>query len=248
MRIKSEDIKRIVKQIVQPLARGKFQSTTKNKAQLSELVPGHERSPEDVAPDNFQHASPFGFISAPAKGVLAYFLHFLGSQQMPVIINHIHVARPDPSGPGETILYGTSADGKTIMGTLTIRPDGSMRLEAPTKVEVVCEDADIIASVSAKIASPDVDILGETKLTLRSDTEVLVDGGPKVTIKSSGEVIIDCADIKLGKTAAEAIIKGTAFKAYFDTHNHQDLIFGIPNGVPIIPQPASTLSGVSKTE
>lgn len=54
--------------------------------------------------------------------------------------------------------------------------------------------------------------------------------------------------IELGKAATESVIKGTAFKTFFDTHTHPVISLGSPSGVPTLPMPPTTLSTVVKTE
>lgn len=77
-------------------------------------------------------------------------------------------------------------------------------------------------------------------------------GGPPV-------VELEAAEIKLGAVATEALIKGDAFKTYFDTHTHTYTDTGPgagavqttpPSSAPGFPDlmPAGTLSTKSKTE
>lgn len=227
-KIKLEDIRRVVRQIIQPLTRGKIDSTSGLNGKLFELIPNHSRSPEDNAADNFQTASPFGFISKPTKGVLAYFLNFLGDVQVPVIINHIHINRPDPSAPGESITYSTNAAGDTVVCKITHFNDGRIKIEADTKVEILAPDIEIIAPSKVVIDSPIV-IIKSTLVT---------------KIESTGRVEIDSPNIKLGPTATEFLIKGTAFKTFFDGHTHGV----VPGPVPTVPIPASNISTISKTD
>lgn len=227
-RITLEDLRRVVRQIIQPLARGKIDSTKGLVGKLFELLPNHSRSPEDNAADNFQTASPFGFISKPTKGVLAYFLNFLGDVQAPIIINHIHIGRPDPSAPGESITYSTNAAGDTVVCKITHFNDGRIKVEADTKIEIIAPDIEVTASTKVVVDSPVV-VIKSTLVT---------------KIDSAGRVEIDSPNIKLGPIATEFLIKGTAFKTFFDTHTHGV----VPGPVPTLPMPPSNLSTTSKTQ
>lgn len=256
-KIKLEDLRRVVRQIIQPLARGKIDSTKGLLGKLFELIPNHSRSPEDNAADNFQTASPFGFISKPTKGVLAYFLNFLGDVQVPVIINHIHIARPEPSAPGESITYSTNTAGNTVVCKITHFNDGRIKIEADAKIELIAPTVEIIASVKAKITAPDIEAIATTKIkvtapVIEADAStsakittplLTLEGSDLVTIKSAVKVVLDAPSVDLGVAAAEGLIKGGAFKAFFDLHTHGV----VPGPVPTVLLPAAVVSTASKT-
>lgn len=74
--------------------------------------------------------------------------------------------------------------------------------------------------------------------------------GNRVVLKANGDIEIEGGRIDLGEAAADAIVLGDAFKAYFDGHSHSYTDDGVPSqtsapssapGVPD-PMPASTLS------
>lgn len=118
--------------MVQPLMRGAFDTSDKLKAKLMDLVPFGTA-------ENFQSAFPYGLVSKPRKGVLAYFQNLLGYSQNPIILSHLDQKRPTPSAEGETILY-CSADGSSFPVKITLLVDGTLKIEASTKVQVVCDD------------------------------------------------------------------------------------------------------------
>ena len=70
----------------------------------------------------------------------------------------------------------------------------------------------------------------------------------KVDIIGANEVSVDSASIKLGKTAAEAVIKGTTFQGLFNAHVHLSGPPGNNTSTPIVPLTGTELSTVSKTE
>jgi hypothetical protein len=76
---------------------------------------------------------------------------------------------------------------------------------------------------------------------LRSSKELL--GASK---RSETKVVIG-SEVFLGNASAgEAMVKGTAFKAYFDTHAHSSAMG--PTGGPIVVMPASVLSTKHKID
>lgn len=99
-RLSSDKIRSAVLSVVQPLYRGAFDGVSKLSAKLKELAPFG-------SVDQAQHASPYGFISKPKKGVFAYFLNLLGNSQAPVIVAHLDRDRPDPANEGESIQYSS---------------------------------------------------------------------------------------------------------------------------------------------
>lgn len=64
--------------------------------------------------------------------------------------------------------------------------------------------------------------------------------GAVITIDQDGKVEILADKIDLGDVVTDAIIKGDAFKQYFDTHVHPTAVG--PSGPPNAPMPPSTLS------
>jgi hypothetical protein len=154
MRLSFEEIRRAVLEVVQPIAKGTFDAIddAKLRARLKNVIPFGTA-------DHYETASPYGLISSPIKGVRAYFLNLMGSALAPIIIAHIDGKRPQPV-PGETILYCLSADGGTVPVKISLKPDGTLRIDATTKVELVCEDVEIGKEALEKV------IKGETFLTL----------------------------------------------------------------------------------
>lgn len=88
-----------------------------------------------------------------------------------------------------------------------------------------------------------INVTGNCEITC-ADSKITASG--KVDITASGNTTVEGAEIKLGTGASEAVIKGTAFKTYFDTHTHPTAVG--PSGPPASPMPGSTLSTKVKTE
>lgn len=67
----------------------------------------------------------------------------------------------------------------------------------------------------------------------------------KFTITGPGEVTIEATTIKLGTLAAESLVKGDAFKTFFNAHVHGAA--GTPPTLPMDPVPGTHLSLKVKT-
>jgi hypothetical protein len=98
---------------------------------------------------------------------------------------------------------------------------------------------------SAIIINPDSSVTIQHK-----DSESIIELiGGKINIVSTSDVnvtspkcVVDSGTIQLGENAVQSLIKGEAFKVFFDTHTHAGA--GSP---PLVPMPPSLLSNVSKT-
>jgi hypothetical protein len=116
----------------------------------------------------------------------------------------------------------------------------------------------------------------ETQINIKNDKSVLVQtasGDSKIEIKDDGNIVVtqakdvkiecqnakitasqsihlDCsqpASIKVGSEVTDAIIKGTVFQAYFNTHTHVGNL-GAPTSPPMIPSSPDHLSTISKVQ
>jgi phage baseplate assembly protein V len=66
-------------------------------------------------------------------------------------------------------------------------------------------------------------------------------------VTASTEAVIEAPAVKLGASAAEAVIKGNTFQSLFNAHTHNGNL-GAPTGPPIVPLNGSELSTKVKTE
>jgi hypothetical protein len=111
-RTSPEDFKRAVLHVIQPLARGIVTVVSAASATLTGVVPFG-------GGDRFMTTFPYGFVSAPTPGVVAYFLNLFGSSTGPVILGWYDTNRPSVL-PGESIVY--NGFGKLIyLATATLR-------------------------------------------------------------------------------------------------------------------------------
>jgi hypothetical protein len=82
-------------------------------------------------------------------------------------------------------------------------------------------------------------------VNVSGDTNITINGNCNITAK--GNTNIEGSSIKLGKAAAESLVKGESFKAIFDSHTHIGNL-GAPTSPPMTPMPNSALSKKVKTE
>jgi hypothetical protein len=111
-------------------------------------------------------------------------------------------------------------------------------------------------SITVQNSLDDKIYIGDKKVDIESFKQrIVIDGNAKsiliesdsnVTVKTK-EATIDAKNIKLGKSAAESVIKGDTFKILFDSHTHIGNL-GAPCSPPVTPLSPIALSKVSKTE
>lgn len=157
--------------------------------------------------------------------------------------------------------YGASeADGTRILGKFqdlswNIDKDGVLTIShSGTSIRLNGGSGDVTVTTTAKTV---INATGNVEMTSSGNVEMTASGNAEITstgpatITSSGAVNIGGAAgitftgpfVKLGSAAAEAVILGDTFKAYFDNHVH-----GAAGTPPTVPMPASTLSTKSQVE
>lgn len=142
--ITKADIERVVGAMVQPMFSGAITAMNGMFATLTGVIPF------GTGNQNYRQAFPFGFVSSPVSGVMAYLLNLQGSALAPVILSHLDKMRPTPSGPGETILYCLSPDGSQIPCKITLGNDGTTKIELMTALEVICDSIKLGSAASAQ--------------------------------------------------------------------------------------------------
>lgn len=92
--------------------------------------------------------------------------------------------------------------------------------------------------------------LGDAKIQF--DTQdggqlrVIIEMGEDQIRMENNKVIVNSNNIELGEAAAQALIKGNTFQAYFNSHTHIGNL-GAPTSPPVVPSTPDHLSTVSKT-
>jgi hypothetical protein len=177
--MKADDVRRIALSLVQPLYRGTFETISGIKAKLTQIIPFGSG-------DHYQNASPFGFVSWPVKGVLAFIHNLEGRLQSPIILGHLHVGRPVPSAAGEVIIYCTNAAGDSVPVKLVLGNDGVLRITASSKMLVDCDDIELGQGTIERIVN------GETFKTFFNAHQHLgnlgAPTGPPITAMDNSEL------------------------------------------------------------
>jgi len=106
----------------------------------------------------------------------------------------------------------TTTEGPT---TVNIKPDNSIEIiNANGDSIVMLNDGNITFTHSAQFT-----INSGADTVINAETDTLINC-VNANINASGETHINSPRIKLGETAAEAVIKGDTFKGIFDAHIH----------------------------
>jgi len=140
-----ESLRTFILSVVKPLKSGKAVTQKGTQATLDNLYPN------DGSNDNFRLTSPFGFISKLPVGVTAFYQNLFGSGHESIILGLLHALRPEPSSPGETVLYSTAPDGSTVKVKIVLSNDGTLTISAPTKVVVNSPDVELGEGTLEKI-------------------------------------------------------------------------------------------------
>lgn len=101
----------------------------------------------------------------------------------------------------------------------------------------------IIDNASGGDGNLTISVAGDTTLNVKGNITATC---KDATVTASGTAIVEGTEVKLGKDASEAIIKGDSFKTYFSTHTHPTVVG--PSGPPVQPFTPELLSTKVKTE
>lgn len=149
-------LKNFVLNTVKPLKSGKLVKNSADTASMDNLYP-------EGYSDKFKLSQPFGLVSNIPKGVTGFYQNLFGSGHESIILGLVHKLRPTPAQVGSTTLYSTTADGQTIKATVTLNPDGSIEITAPSaNFNVTASNATVTATTKAKVVSPAIELGGST--------------------------------------------------------------------------------------
>ena len=82
-----------------------------------------------------------------------------------------------------------------------------------------------------------------SRLDIAADGTVTISGPlASITMSPTGEVTVNGTSIKLGEAASEALIKGNAFKTFYEAHTHTAPPGGGATSPPLAPVPPTALS------
>lgn len=131
--------------IVKPLKSGKIVDQSGQNAGMDNLYP------DGGVNNSFRFASPFGLITKVPKGVTGFYQSLFGSSFEQIILGLLHAKRPEPTGVGETVLYSTTEAGDVIKVKISLKNDGTLVIDAPTKVQVICDNIELGAGALEKV-------------------------------------------------------------------------------------------------
>jgi phage gp45-like len=135
-------IRSLILSVVKPLKPGKMVSQVGDQGTMDNLFP------DGGSNDSFRVTSPFGFISKMPKGVTGFYQNLFGSGYESILLAFLHKARPEPSNPGEAIIYSTDESGKTIKVKITLQNDGKLLIECPSDINIISQGAVTIQAAS----------------------------------------------------------------------------------------------------
>jgi phage gp45-like len=134
----------------------------------------------------------------------------------------------------------TNPNGDSVVmsndGTIKFTHSGTVTIDAGADVEINCVNAKITASADVEVSCVNAKITADANVDVNC-------ANAKIT--ANAEAQIDSPKIKLGKTAAEAVIKGDTFKELYNNHIHPTPVG--PTEKPAVPMDAA-LSQVSSTD
>jgi hypothetical protein len=149
---------------------------------------------------------------------------------------------------GATDNYGDPIDTTQGNTVVQIETDGSFQLNHSTITFRLDKNGTATLTTNADL---DLNVTGDVNAMVTGDANIQcndlsVTSQGTSTITATGNATIDGKMVNLGAQAAEAVIKGDTFQAYFNTHTHPTVLG--PSGPPIVPMPITTLSKKVQTE
>jgi hypothetical protein len=132
----------------------------------------------------------------------------------------------------------TDNDGKV---TDTSNGDTVVSIEKDGALEISTKKIKQRFNVDGTIA-----IKASGKITIESTADVEVKAKNAI-VNATGTATVDGKTVKLGKGAAEAVVKGDTFRTIFDTHTHLGNL-GAPTTPPMVPMLPNALSMKVKVE
>jgi len=180
----------------------------------------------------FYAGKGYGAFFVPEVGdeVLVAFIH--GDMRMPVILGGLYNGKDKP--PTDRQKDKDQKMIRTKAGHELVFDDHQEKLTVKSKSGHVLELDDKGKTVTLKTAA------GQ-KVVLDGSSSMITIEATNVAVKATS-VAIQSGHVELGNGAAEPVILGTTFAAYFATHVHTTGIPGFPTSPPTVPMPPKALS------
>jgi phage gp45-like len=140
---------------------------------------------------------------------------------------------------GATDNSGTPTDSSQGNTVVSIATDGSFQVQHSTITFTLAKNG-----VATLTSSGDLNVnCDNATITANSNINATC---KDATVTASDTATVDGKTVNLGASASDAVIKGTTFQTYFNTHIHTTVLG--PSGPPIEPMPPTTLSMKVNTE
>ena len=130
-----------------------------------------------------------------------------------------------------------TSQGNTV---ITVKTDGSFEVSHSKITFTLAKDGNATLTAGKDLA---MNVTGNVTIAAQGNVNVQC---KDATVTASGTATVEGSKVNLGQGASDAVIKGDAFKSYFDGHTHPTAVG--PSGPPVAPMPGSTLSKKVKTE
>jgi hypothetical protein len=201
-----------------------------------------------TAPD--ETTNPCGLFSVPPVGASVVIAFFGGDIDHPVYLGGFWGAPGGnfevPFSPKQTVAKGSpdAVIWETAEWRILIENGAAplLRLERKGNEDTAIE-----------IDGATEDVVLRSKPSGGQEAVITIDGSSgTITVKSDTKVDLDAPAMNLGPAAVDAIIKGTAFKTFFDLHTHSGVTAGAgvtgPPSAPMDVPPGTHLSQKANTE
>lgn len=191
-------------------------------------------------------SSGSGFHSVPKEGSIVGVIFENGDLYQPEYYTIEHISdelKEEISASylnAHSLIYDTVTEGSVKV--FFTEEKGLMLDYKESQVNIKPDNSIIIQNPNGDL----VEITNEGRCTVTVSNDIEVNC-QNATINASQKAKIDSPKIELGKTAAEAVIKGNTFQALFNAHTHIGNM-GAPTSPPIVPLNGSELSQVSSTQ
>jgi phage baseplate assembly protein V len=174
----------------------------------------------------------YGTFFVPEVGdeVLVSFVH--GDMRMPIILGGLYNGKDKP--PSDRQKDKDEKMIRTKAGHALIFDDHLKKVTHKSNSGNTLELDDQAKKVTLKTAGGQTVVLDESSSTITVDATSVVVKATSVAIQSG--------HVELGNAAAEPVILGTTFAAYFAAHVHTTTIPGFPTTPPTVPMPPNALS------
>jgi phage baseplate assembly protein V len=174
----------------------------------------------------------YGAFFVPEVGdeVLVGFVH--GDMRMPVVLGGLYNGQDKP--PSARRADQDQKMVRTKAGHELVFDDHDQRVTLKSKGGLTVELDDTGKKVTVTTAA------GPSVVLDGSSSSITIEA-TSVTVKATS-VALQAGHVELSQGAAEPVILGTTFAAYFATHVHTTTAPGFPTSPPIAPMPPNALS------